>query len=117
MRWVARQNAKQGPDPAWVATFIEAIVKASLSFLAKFWWAIMRLWIWPMLANNNLMLDYVILVASILASCGIDWANLIADQIHEADLKRTSFIPFPYLIYKLCLESGGGEFIAIGLTN
>lgn len=45
------------------------------------------------------------LLASWLAMQTI-WASLIAKQIHQAPLKRSTFIPFYFLIYRLYLESG-----------
>lgn len=36
MRSVTAQIVDQGPNPTWIATSLEPIVKASFSFLAKF---------------------------------------------------------------------------------
>lgn len=64
--------ADQSLEPAWVATHSEPIVKASLSFLAKFWWAVVRSRTRPTLANNTLMLEHAVLVANISASYDVD---------------------------------------------
>lgn len=45
------------------------------------------------------------MVASILAGYNINWARLIAEQIHESALRRTTCMSFQILIYKLFLES------------
>lgn len=58
-----------------------------------------------MLVDNTLMLECAILVVVILASYDMDCAHLIPEQIHEATLKKAISIPFPYLIYRLCLVS------------
>lgn len=84
---------------------MEPIVKASVSFPAKFWWDIVRPRIRPTLVDNTLTLERAILVASILAGYDTDWAHLIIELIHEAVLKRSTSVPFLYLIYKLYLRS------------
>lgn len=40
LRWVTSQIAEPGPELIWVTTHSEPIMKSSLSFPAKFWWAI-----------------------------------------------------------------------------
>lgn len=95
---------ERGSKPAWVATHLDPIAKASFSFIAKFWWAIFCSHIQSTLADNTLMLEYAVLVTSILASYDNDWAYLIAKQIHEASRKRSTTIPFDCLIYRFCLE-------------
>lgn len=105
LRWVASHIAEQCPEPAWVTTYMEPIVKASLSFLTKFWWAIVRSDIQPILVDNTLTSERVVLVANILAIYDIYWARLIMKQIYESPLKRAISILFPVLVYKLCLHS------------
>lgn len=70
-----------------------------------FWWAVVRSRIWLTLANNTLTLKHAVVVTGILASYEIDWASLIVENIHEATLKRSTYIPFPCLIHRLYLES------------
>lgn len=86
MRKVAGYIAEEGPKPTWLATHTEPIVKASLSFLAKFWWPIGRSCIRSMLTDNTLTEECAILVASSLARYDIDWVFLIAEKIHKASL-------------------------------
>lgn len=74
-------------------------MKAFLSFTIKFLWAMVRSWIWPTPVDNTMMPDYRILVTSILPSYDIDCAHLIAELIHKAALKSSTFIPFLCLIY------------------
>lgn len=45
------------------------------------------------------------MVASILAGYDINWPGLIAEQIRELALKRTTCMPFLVLIYRLCMEA------------
>lgn len=75
IRQMAGYITEQGLDPTWVATHMEPIVKSLLSFLAKFQWAIVRSLIWPILAENTLIPEHVILDASILVGYDIDWAS------------------------------------------
>lgn len=93
-------------NPEWIAILFKPIMKASLSFTGKFWWAVVRSWIWPTLVDNTLTPNHDVLVASILVGYNIDWANLIVEQILEMAMKRSTCIPFPCLIYRLCIESG-----------
>lgn len=66
----------------------------------------MRSRIWQTLARNTLMSNHVILIASIMASYEIDWANLIIEQNSRGDLEEVYSIPFLCLIYKLYSELG-----------
>ncbi|MDV3181229.1 MAG: hypothetical protein Q8830_03390 [Candidatus Phytoplasma australasiaticum] len=49
-------------------------------------------------------MQQVVLVASILTGYDIDSVHLIAEQIHESTLKRTTYKSFPILIHRLCVE-------------
>lgn len=77
---------------------------ALLNFPAMLWWTVVRSRIRLTLADNTLMAKCALLVVSILAHYDIDWARLIAEQIHEATLKRSSSVPSLCLIYRLHLE-------------
>lgn len=57
---------EQGQDPDMVFTSSIQIVKASLNFTGKFWYAVLKSHIWPTHTDNILTLDCTILVASIL---------------------------------------------------
>lgn len=65
MRCIASYTGEQGQDADWVSIFV-SIVKASLNFMGKFWWNIMLMQFWPIKANNTLVLDHTLLVASII---------------------------------------------------
>lgn len=73
---------------------------------AKFWWVVVTSWIQPTHVDNTLILDHALLVAIILVGYDIDWACLIAKQIHEVALKRFATILFPFLIYHLNIATG-----------
>lgn len=49
------------------------------------------------------MPNHAVLVASITDGYDIDWGLLIAEEIQERALKRSTSIPFLYLIYCLCI--------------
>lgn len=61
---------EQGQNPDMLFTLSLQIVKASLNFTGKFWYAVVSV-IWPKYTNNTLTLDCTILVASILAGYNI----------------------------------------------
>lgn len=87
----------------WVSTIFASIVKVSLSFTNKFWWAIVRSLIQLTHTDNIVTPDHAVLVASILGRYDIDWTHLIVEQIHEASLKNSTSIFFPCLICHLCI--------------
>lgn len=51
-------------------------------------------------------LEQVVLLASILASYGINWAYVLAEQIHEFAVWTNTLLSFPILIHRLCNEEG-----------
>lgn len=82
------------------------IVKAFLTFIGKFWWVVIHSWIRSTQADNTLMLDHIILVTSIIVGYDIDLDHLIVEEINKWALKMSTFIPFSYLIYHLCIAAG-----------
>lgn len=101
MRQVVAKIAEQVSDSTKIAILANSIMKASLNFPTKLWWVVLRSWIQPTLAINTFTLDHVNIVANILAGQEIYWANLIAEHTHEAAMKSSNSIPFPFLIYRL----------------
>lgn len=79
LRWVEGHIVEQDSQPAWVTTHTEPIVKASINFPAKVWWAIVRSHIRLTLVDHILMLESAVLVANVFASYDIDWARLVAE--------------------------------------
>lgn len=55
--------------------------------------------------DNVIALERAILLARVLARYDIDWAHVIAEQIHKSALWRNTSMPFPILIHKLCMET------------
>lgn len=72
IRWVAELIAEQGPEPAWVATHSEPIVKAYLIFPSNVWWSVIRSHIRATLVDNTLMPNHIVLVANIFAGYEIN---------------------------------------------
>jgi hypothetical protein len=106
LRWIAEQITDIGVEPAWVREHTSSIKKAHLSFRAKFWWLIIRSWIRPTRADNVITLERAVLLASVLAGYDIDWAQVIADHLHEAAFHFSTSLPFPVMIHRLCREAG-----------
>lgn len=77
------------------------IKKVSLSFMTKFWWAIVRFCIWSTQADNTLTQIRVMLVASIMVGYDIDFTHCIVAEIHKRAFRRSTTTLFPYLIHML----------------
>lgn len=93
MSWIASHIAERGHDACWVF-YPMPIVKASLNFAGKFWWALVRSWIQLSYGDNTLMADHIVLVASIIDGYDIDFAWCIVEEIQERALRRCTSISF-----------------------
>lgn len=52
------------------------------------------------------MPDCPMLLAIIIASYNFDFAHCIVEKIHEQALRRSTSIPFPFLVYRLYIDMG-----------
>ncbi|MCE3050783.1 hypothetical protein HAX54_048142, partial [Datura stramonium] len=93
----------------WV-TGRKPIYKASLNFLAKSWWSIVRHRPTPIVNDNMLSADRAALVACIMSEYLLNIPYIIATEIRERVVKENTTLPFPSLIYQLCMESGLSVF-------
>jgi len=95
-----------GECAEWVATPRLGIRKATLNFVAKFFWLLVRNRVSPTKADNQLTWDRAVMVATLVAGVEIDFARMLLAEIHERAFKTSTTYPFPCLIFQLCRDSG-----------
>ncbi|KAG5586092.1 hypothetical protein H5410_046526 [Solanum commersonii] len=81
------------------------IRKATLTFVAKFFWLLVRNRVSPTKADNQVTWDRAVMVAALVAGVEIDFAHLCG-EIHERAFRTSTTYPFPCLIFQLCRDSG-----------
>uniref|UniRef100_M1DHT2 Integrase core domain containing protein n=1 Tax=Solanum tuberosum TaxID=4113 RepID=M1DHT2_SOLTU len=104
--WVAKYIVAYGERAEWVATPRLGIRKATLNFVAKFFWLLVRNRVSPTKADNQLTWDRAVMVAALVAGVEIDFARMLLVEIHERAFKTSTTYPFPCLIFQLCRDSG-----------
>uniref|UniRef100_M1D9C2 Integrase core domain containing protein n=1 Tax=Solanum tuberosum TaxID=4113 RepID=M1D9C2_SOLTU len=104
--WLARYIAADGERTEWVAAPRLGIRKATLNFVAKFFWLLVRNRVSPTKADNQLTWDRVVMVAAMVAGVEIDFARMLLTEIYERAFKTSTIYPFPCLIFQLCRDSG-----------
>uniref|UniRef100_M1DKZ6 Integrase core domain containing protein n=1 Tax=Solanum tuberosum TaxID=4113 RepID=M1DKZ6_SOLTU len=90
----------------WVAAPSLGIRKATLNFVAKFFWLLVRNRVSPTKADNQLTWDRAVMVAALVAGVEIDFARILLAEIHERVFKTSTTYPCPCLISQLCRDSG-----------
>jgi len=104
--WLARYIAADGERAEWVATPRLGIRKATLTFVAKFFWLLVRNRVSPTKADNYVTWDRAVMVAALVAGVEIDFARMLLAEIHERAFRTSTTYPFPCLIFHLCRDSG-----------
>lgn len=105
LKWIAQQIAIEGAEAAWVTDAWVPITKATLTFAAKFWWAVVCARFRPT-GNDNIPLPtQENLVACIMARYGMNEGRLIATEMRDRALSDKAALPFPCLIKQLCLAA------------
>uniref|UniRef100_M1DG60 Integrase core domain containing protein n=1 Tax=Solanum tuberosum TaxID=4113 RepID=M1DG60_SOLTU len=104
--WLARYITADGERAEWVATPRLGIRKATLNFVAKFFWLLVRNRVSPTKADNQLTWDRVVMVAALVVGVEIDFTRMLLVEIHERAFKTSTTYPFPCLIFQLCRDSG-----------
>jgi len=104
--WLARYIAADGERAEWVATPRLGIRKATLTFVAKFFWLLVRNRVSPTKADNYVTWDRAVMVAALVAGVEIDFARMLLAEIHERAFRTSTTYPFPCLIFHLCKDSG-----------
>uniref|UniRef100_M1DL71 Integrase core domain containing protein n=1 Tax=Solanum tuberosum TaxID=4113 RepID=M1DL71_SOLTU len=104
--WLARYIAADGEHAEWVAAPRLGIRKATLNFVAKFFWLLVRNRVSSTKADNQLTWDRAVMVAALVAGVEIDFARMLLAEIHERAFRTSTTYPFPCLIFHLCRDSG-----------
>ncbi|KAG5579908.1 hypothetical protein H5410_050535 [Solanum commersonii] len=103
--WLADHLLRDGESVEWVATPRLGIRKATLNFVAKFFWLLVRNRVLPIKADNQVTWDRAVMVATLVAGVEINFARLLLAEIHERASKISTTYPFPCLIFQLCRDS------------
>ncbi|KAG5632509.1 hypothetical protein H5410_004226 [Solanum commersonii] len=74
--WLARYIAADGERAEWVAAPRLGIRKATLTFVAKFFWLLVRNRVSPTKADNQVTWDRAVMVAALVAGVEIDFARM-----------------------------------------
>ncbi|KAG5615758.1 hypothetical protein H5410_015582 [Solanum commersonii] len=84
----------------WVAAPRLGIRKATLSFMAKFFWLLVRNRVSPTKADNQVTWDRAVMVVALVAGVDIDFARMLLAEIHERAFRTSTTYPFPCLIFR-----------------
>ncbi|KAG5595543.1 hypothetical protein H5410_036775 [Solanum commersonii] len=57
------------------------------------------------MANNHLTLERAVMIARLMARHEINIAQVIIAEIHEREFQKTTTLPFPFLIFRLCTKA------------
>uniref|UniRef100_M1DVI5 Integrase core domain containing protein n=1 Tax=Solanum tuberosum TaxID=4113 RepID=M1DVI5_SOLTU len=93
--WLARYIATDGERAEWVAAPRLGIRKATLNFVAKFFWLLVRNRVSPTKADNQVTWDRAVMVAALVAGVEIDFARMLLAEIHERAFRTSTTYPFP----------------------
>ncbi|KAG5594863.1 hypothetical protein H5410_036095 [Solanum commersonii] len=104
--WLARYIAGDGEHAEWVTAPRLGIRNATLNFVAKFFWLLVRNRVSPTKADNQVIWDRAVMVAALVARVEIDFARMLLAEIHERAFRTSTTYPFPCLIFHLCRDSG-----------
>ncbi|KAG5580634.1 hypothetical protein H5410_051261 [Solanum commersonii] len=104
--WLARYIAADGEHAEWVAAPRLGIRKATLTFVAKFFWLLVCNRVSLTKADNQVTWDRAVIVAALVAGVEIDFARMLLAEIHERAFRTSTTYPFPCLIFQLCRDSG-----------
>lgn len=94
-----------GVDLLWLHTLHAHISRRSLSFRAKFWWAIVRLRLMPTRGDDHLESTRAVIIATLSEGLIVDFAHIIFDELFFWAHKTHTALPFPYLITELCKKA------------
>ncbi|KAG5611704.1 hypothetical protein H5410_022985 [Solanum commersonii] len=96
--WLAKYIAADGEHAEWIAVPRLGILKATLNFVAKFFWLLVRNRVSPTKADNQLIWERVIMVPTLVAGVEIDFACMLLVEIHERAFKTSTTYPFPWTL-------------------
>lgn len=78
------------------------INKASLRFVAKFWWMVAIHYLSLTFVHNRLIWDRAILISILIISYDIDFVRWIHAEIHKTIFCKFTTFSFPFLVQILC---------------
>ena len=105
-RWMALHLSVDGEGADWVTEPNGAIMKANLTFTAKFLWLIVRHCLSSTAADNIVTWDRALLMVAMVAEFEVDFAWLLQEVMHERAFKVTTTYPFPRMIFSLYRSAG-----------
>uniref|UniRef100_M1DG99 Integrase core domain containing protein n=1 Tax=Solanum tuberosum TaxID=4113 RepID=M1DG99_SOLTU len=73
--------------------------RATLNFVAKFFWLLVRNRVSPTKADNQVTWDRAVMVAAMVAGVEINFARMLLAEIQERAFKTSTTYPFPCLIF------------------
>ncbi|MCD9638040.1 hypothetical protein HAX54_021706 [Datura stramonium] len=100
-----RRDGLNGWTTSWIVNTKERIVKSTLTFVAKFWWAVVRLRLFPTGGDNTSVEDKAVLVASLVLVFPLNMEEIITQDMNFRAVKLSTSFPFPCLITRLCREA------------
>uniref|UniRef100_M1DXL9 Putative plant transposon protein domain-containing protein n=1 Tax=Solanum tuberosum TaxID=4113 RepID=M1DXL9_SOLTU len=124
--WLARHLATDEKRIEWVSTPSLSIKKATLSFVAKFFWLLVWNRVSPTQVDNVLTWDPVVMVVALVSRMEVNFARMLIAEIHERTSKDTTTLLIPASFsskagileyrfgimtgcFSLCLEVGGPD--------
>ncbi|KAG5610301.1 hypothetical protein H5410_021582, partial [Solanum commersonii] len=84
--WLSRYIAVDGERAEWVTALRLGIRKATLNFVAKFFWLLVRNRVSPTKVDNQVTWDRAVMVTALVAGVEIDFAHMLLAEIHERAL-------------------------------
>ncbi|MCD9643003.1 hypothetical protein HAX54_030101 [Datura stramonium] len=121
--WVIAENKEEAE---WV-TGGKQVTKNSLNFIAKARWTLVRHRLAPTINDNTSSADREALVACLMYLYPINIPRIIADEIRDQAVGVSTTIPFPSIVFRLCMEEevprgdghliGGQRIAYIGLIR
>ncbi|KAG5605217.1 hypothetical protein H5410_026709 [Solanum commersonii] len=98
IHWLAKYIAADGERAEWVAAPRLGIRKATLTFVAKFFWLLVRNRVSPTKADNQVTWDRAVMVAALVAGVEIDFARIFGRDTREA-FRPPLLTPFHALFF------------------
>ncbi|KAH0709099.1 hypothetical protein KY284_010526 [Solanum tuberosum] len=93
LRWIPKKIARDGENAGWVTTTPTLITKASLSFPAKVWWAVVRAQLRSTGNYNTLSPSLASLVASLMVGYPVNAGRIIAIEMRDRALNERVALP------------------------
>ncbi|MCE3216078.1 hypothetical protein HAX54_004741 [Datura stramonium] len=101
--WLAQ--ALMDVQPPRLTNLKGKIYKSTLTLTTKFWWAVVRLQLFPTGEDNVLGEDRVVLIVSLMTGFLLNTDVIIEDEMRARETKFSISYPFPCLVTRLCKEA------------